>query len=108
MFGHDILSLKIDMNVPRFRQSKQQIFQKSNQQSTSKVDWRYAQIKLKIPPLTDSTVVAKYQNVIFTFIATRGPSYLSDIAVDDVMLRPAECQNLPVPGTTASPDQIAA
>ena len=76
MFGSDILSLKIDMNVPRFRQSKQQIFQKSNEQSTSKVDWRYAQIKLKIPPLTDSTVVAKYQNVIFTFIATRGPSYV--------------------------------
>lgn len=36
------------------------------------------------------------------------PEKLSDIAVDDVMLRPAECQNLPVPGTTASPDQIAA
>ena len=108
MFGKDILSLKVDMNVPRFRQSKQQIFQKSNQRSESKIDWRYAQVKLKVPELTDSSVVAKYQNVVFTFIATRGPSYLSDIAVDDVMLRPVECQNLPVPGTTASPNQIAA
>ena len=98
MFGKDILSLKVDMNVPRFRQSKQQIFQKSNQRSESKIDWRYAQVKLKVPELTDSSIVVKYQNVVFTFIATRGPSYLSDIAVDDVMLRPVECQNLPVPG----------
>ena len=77
MFGKDILSLKVDMNVPRFRQSKQQIFQKSNQRSESKIDWRYAQVKLKVPELIDSSVVAKYQNVVFTFIATRGPSYLS-------------------------------
>ena len=108
MFGKDILSLKVDMNVPRFRQSKQQIFQKSNQRSESKVDWRYAQVKLIVPSLTDSSIVTKYQSVVFTFIATRGPSYLSDIAVDDVMLRPSECQNLPVPGTTASPNQLAA
>ena len=40
--------------------------------------------------------------------ATRGPSYLSDIAVDDIMLRPYQCQNLPIPGTTASPDDIKA
>ena len=46
---------------------------------------------------------ADYEKARIKFEAKRGWSYLSDIALDDIMLRPEPCQKIPIAGTTASP-----
>ena len=103
MFGKDIMSLKVEMDVPMFRRGKQQLFSKTNERSDRKsgisayfnqftisdrADWRYAQIKIKGPSsATSDEHLKRYKNATFSFIATRGISYLSDIAIDDIMLQ---------------------
>ena len=36
MFGKDIMSLKVEMDVPMFRRGKQQLFSKTNERSDRK------------------------------------------------------------------------
>ena len=36
-------------------------------------------------------------SVEFTFLMHRGQSYKSDLAIDDILLRPGECQEIPQP-----------
>ena len=47
---------------------KQVLFQKSNQNSEHKNDWRYAQVKIIIPETSEAKTMARYTNVTFTFI----------------------------------------
>ena len=55
---------------------------------SDRADWRYAQIKIKGPSsATSDEHLKRYKNATFSFIATRGISYLSDIAIDDIMLQ---------------------
>ena len=60
------------------------------------------------PNFNDAQMESFYSKAKIKFEAKRGWSYLSDIAIDDIMLRPTKCQKIPVAGTTASPMQLAA
>ena len=41
MFGKDIMSLKVEMDVPMFRRGKQQLFSKTNERSDRKSGNRF-------------------------------------------------------------------
>ncbi|XP_068709846.1 MAM and LDL-receptor class A domain-containing protein 1-like isoform X3 [Montipora foliosa] len=65
----------------------------------------------------DRWIVAKFDNYIVgmykvVFIATRGSNFKSDIAIDDVIVRPGSCFSVPVSSTappvvTASPAPVS-
>jgi len=57
--------------------------------SRSKTDWLYSQHNVR-PGSFDF-----YEDMHFTFTVTRGSSYRSDVAIDDVLLRPGRCQIIP-------------
>lgn len=107
MYGRHTFSLSVELMVPRFRTTSQRLFSVSGPLSKSRTDWLYAQVMIK-PNYSDDQMEMFYAKAKIKFEAKRGWSYLSDIAIDDLMLRPTECQKIPVAGTTASPDQLAA
>ena len=108
LFGRDVFSLTVELLVPRFKMTKQRLYSVSGNLSKNRTDWRYAQIPI-LPSFAGNDQLRRfYSRAKIQFDARRGFSYLSDIALDDVMLLDQPCQKIPIAGTTASPNRISA
>ena len=108
LFGRDVFSLAVELLVPRFKMTKQRLYSVSGNLSKNRTDWRYAQIPI-LPSFAGNDQLKRfYSRAKIQFDARRGFSYLSDIALDDVMLLDQPCQKIPIAGTTASPNRISA
>ena len=82
-------SLRVLINKSELGSTKwQTLFLNHAVVSDSKIDWKYAQLNIRIRNLN----MPAWKNTFFAFISTRGDSYASDIALDDIQLRPEICQ----------------
>jgi len=54
--------------------------------SRSKTDWRYSQHNIK------TAQIDIYKKMHFVFAVAKGSGYAGDVAIDDVYLRPGQCQ----------------
>jgi len=82
-------SLKVLVNKKALgKWNWQLLFQTTAATSKTKTDWKYAQLNVRIRELN----MPEWRDTFFAFISSRGESYDSDIALDDIQIRPDICQ----------------
>ena len=59
--------------------------------SRSKTDWRYSQHNIK------TAQIETYEKMRMVFAVSKGSGYAGDVAIDDVYLKPGQCQEIPKP-----------
>ena len=68
----------------------QVLFWNNAADAEAKYEWKYVQLNIQIRNL----FMPEWKDTFFAFVSTRGDSYASDIAIDDVQMRPVRCQEM--------------
>jgi len=98
MYGRHTFSLNVYIHMPEMRNGKDIIFKASGQASDRNTQWRYFQQTIKRPKRWPDGKMT-----YFSLDAIRGLSYVSDIGIDDISIRPGACPETLPPHATRPP-----
>ena len=94
-WGSSVFAFEVHVNIPsQGGFVNNTLLLKSHQKSLSNTHWQYFQKNLKLP-----LIWPEGKKLFLLFTAYRGLSYTSEIAFDDIHMRPGLCPTRPLDAT---------